>query len=412
MFEQLVEAATQSRHPAAVGAWARVENAACARRLAAMADELDRMIAADGSAEREQWCLDNWDAVAASVAAGQNVSLGVASHQLLIADSLRHRLPRVAEVFAAGAVTYRMVAAIVSRTRLVHDADALTKVDLEIAAHVTSWGSLSVEKTQHEIDYWVDRYDPAAVRRGEERVRGRRVDVSPPDSGSGTADIEARLLATDAEALDQRLDTMAAAVCQGDPRTLEQRRADALGALGHGTGRLECGCDDPDCPATSAEPSAVIVHVITHEESLSDDTPAQWDGKEPPSTPWQAGVCTAIDTDRPGRFPTRICHGWRDAARPTVGGQDRRHRQTNADRPPRRCTTGAPLHSQRSPRDVHSVPRHDVPISRLQRIRPPLRYRPHHRLPTRADAGLEPQMSMPKTSLTQNLLGLARPPTT
>ena len=96
MFDQLVDAALTSRAAAAVGAWARVENAACARRLFAMADELDAMLGADGSDERQQWCLDNWDAVAASVAAAQNVSLGVASHQLLIADSLRQRLPRVA----------------------------------------------------------------------------------------------------------------------------------------------------------------------------------------------------------------------------------------------------------------------------------------------------------------------------
>ena len=82
MFDQLVDAATGSRAPAAVGAWARVENAACARRLGAIADELDRLRAADGSADRELWCIDNWDAVAASVAAAQNVSLGVASHQL------------------------------------------------------------------------------------------------------------------------------------------------------------------------------------------------------------------------------------------------------------------------------------------------------------------------------------------
>ena len=64
--------------------------------------------AADGSEEREQWCLDNWDAVAASVAAAQNMSLGVAAHQLLIANALRHRLPRVAAVFAAGAISYRL----------------------------------------------------------------------------------------------------------------------------------------------------------------------------------------------------------------------------------------------------------------------------------------------------------------
>ena len=118
MFDQLVDAATGSRAPAAVGAWARVENAACARRLAAIADELERLRTADGSAERELWCIDNWDAVAASVAAAQNVSLGVASHQLSVALELRD-LPRVAEVFAAGAISYRVVAAVIARTRLI-----------------------------------------------------------------------------------------------------------------------------------------------------------------------------------------------------------------------------------------------------------------------------------------------------
>ena len=59
-----------------MGAWARVENAACARRLAAIADVLEARWSADGSAEREQWCLDNWNAVAAEVAACHEVSLG------------------------------------------------------------------------------------------------------------------------------------------------------------------------------------------------------------------------------------------------------------------------------------------------------------------------------------------------
>ena len=79
-----------------------MENAACARRLAAIADVLDARLAADGSADREQWCLDNWNAVACEVAAHHGVSLGVASHQLMIAAALRERLPRGAEVFAAG----------------------------------------------------------------------------------------------------------------------------------------------------------------------------------------------------------------------------------------------------------------------------------------------------------------------
>ncbi|BBZ19705.1 HNH endonuclease signature motif containing protein [Mycolicibacterium gadium] len=290
MFDGLVEAATHSRGAASVGAWARVENAACARRLLATAEELERMWAVDGSEEREQWCLDNWGAVAASVAAAQNVSLGVASHQLLIAIGLRERLPRVGEVFAAGAITYRLVSAIVARTRLISDPDTMAKVDTEIAAAVQDWGSLSAHKTETQIDYWVNRYDPAAVRRTESSARNCHVDIHDPDDGSGVVFIEGRLIITDAEALDQRLDAMARTVCDADPRTLDQRRAAALGALGHKADRLACLCEDPDCPAKDAQSSAVVVHVIAHEESLTDDTPAQLDGEapvDPDRKPWQ-----------------------------------------------------------------------------------------------------------------------------
>jgi hypothetical protein len=196
-----------------------------------------------------------------------------------------------------------MVAAIVSRTRLIVDPDALGKVDTEIATHVTCWASLSVDKTQREIDYWVDRYDPAAVRRTEERVRGCHVDVYKPADGLGTADIEARLLATDAEALDQRLEAMARAVCDGDPRTLDQRRAAALGAFGHGADQLVCVCDDPDCAAAGVQPSAVVVHVVAREESLTDDTPARWNGAEPPAPTWaelrEMTITEALTDPRP-----------------------------------------------------------------------------------------------------------------
>ena len=75
---------------------------------------------------------------------------------------------------------------------------------------------------------------------------------------------------------------MAGAVCEADPRTLEQRRADALGALGHGADRLSCGCTNPDCAAAGAAPSTVVVHVVAGEDSLTDDTPAQLDGQAAP----------------------------------------------------------------------------------------------------------------------------------
>jgi hypothetical protein len=282
MFDELVDAAVGTSGAAGVGAWARVENAACAARLAATADVLKAHMLADGSAEREDWCLDNWAAAAAEVAAAQNISMGVASHQLLVADALRERLPRVAEVFATGAISYRLVNTIVARTRLIQDSEAMAKVDTELAAHVVGWGGLSVAKTEAAIDYWVDRYDPYALRRTESRSRDRHLDVVGAEDGTGLAWIEGKLYAHDAAALDQRVDALAHTVCEHDPRTIDQRRADAMAALLAGADRLTCECGGDDCPgAEGRSRTDVVVHVIAEQDSLTDDTPVQLDGSEP-----------------------------------------------------------------------------------------------------------------------------------
>jgi Domain of unknown function (DUF222) len=282
MFDSLVAAADGARGAGGVGAWARVENAACARRLCAIADVLEARLAADGSAEREQWCLDNWDAVAAQVAAAHDVSLGVAAHQLFIAVALRERLARVGAVFAAGLISYRLVSVIVSRTRLTTEPQAMAKIDAELAGVVSGWGALSVAKAETAIDYWVDRYGPCAVVRTELGARGRHVEVKPADSGSGLSELQARLFGHDAAALDNRLEAMARAVCAGDPRTIDQRRSDALGALGHGGDRLACQCGVSGCDAADGAPSAVVVNVVAEENSLTDDTVVQLDGAGSP----------------------------------------------------------------------------------------------------------------------------------
>ncbi|WP_232004982.1 DUF222 domain-containing protein [Mycobacterium sp. ACS1612] len=286
MFDSLVAATAGLSGAGAVGAWARVENAACARRLAASADMLEARLSADGSAERDQWCLDNWDAVAAEVAAEQNVSHGVASHQLLVAMALRERLSRLAAVFATGALSYRLVAAIVTRTQLVRDPDARAALDAAIAAEAESWTRLSVANTQTAIDALIERFDPGAVRRAERSARGRHLDIVVSDDGSGVDTIEGTLLAPHSAALNARLRTLIRGVCANDPRTVDQLRSDAMGAIANYSDRLACECGDPHClaataPAAPASGGAVI-HVIAEQASLDDDTPVQLDGQTPP----------------------------------------------------------------------------------------------------------------------------------
>src|SRR3954454_17249802 len=104
MFDQLVANTTGTHGAGAVDAWTRVEAAACARRLAAMVSMLDTAHAHTGSADREQWCLDNWAAVCAHIGAAQRITSGAASSLLLIGTALRDRLPKVAAVFADGLI--------------------------------------------------------------------------------------------------------------------------------------------------------------------------------------------------------------------------------------------------------------------------------------------------------------------
>jgi hypothetical protein len=57
---------------AAIGACARVEAAAAARRLSGIAELVGRR--ADGPSDCAHWSCDNWDAIAAEVAAAPGVS--------------------------------------------------------------------------------------------------------------------------------------------------------------------------------------------------------------------------------------------------------------------------------------------------------------------------------------------------
>src|SRR3546814_7678236 len=121
----------------------------------------------------------------------------MADAQLEVAVALRERLPRVNAVFLTGAITYRMVTAIVNRTRLVGDPPVLAQVDEQIASHLGEWTALSLQRLHAAIDYWVDRYDPAAVRRAQTSSRERCITIHNPQDGSGLASIEGYLYAQD-----------------------------------------------------------------------------------------------------------------------------------------------------------------------------------------------------------------------
>src|SRR6516225_1057081 len=137
-----------------------------------------------------------------------------------------------------------------------------------------------------QVDKIVAKLDADAVRRRQQRQSDREVWFA--DDGEGVSQIGGSLFTADAHALDKRLEALAATVCQHDPRSREQRRADALGALAAGADRLGCRCRRPDC-AAGKRPAAspVVIQVIAEQATLDGrgDTPASEVGADQLITP-------------------------------------------------------------------------------------------------------------------------------
>ncbi|HOB48862.1 MAG TPA: DUF222 domain-containing protein [Mycobacterium sp.] len=255
----------------------RAENQAAARRLRAAGRLFETRRAERG--ESEDWAVDSWAAVSAEIAAAASITPGRAGSWIRHGVAMR-RLPATAAVFEAGDLDADTFATIAYRTELVTDPDTTERLDRLIAARAARWRARSLGRTIAEIDRLVHQVDRDAVRRRRERIRDREITVW--DATEDTADISGRLLATDAVALDKRLDALAATVCEADPRTHAQRRADALGALAAGAQRLMCRCERPDCPAAAAVASSVVIHVVADQSALegSTDNPAHLYGSD------------------------------------------------------------------------------------------------------------------------------------
>ncbi|WP_057312796.1 HNH endonuclease signature motif containing protein, partial [Mycobacterium tuberculosis] len=191
-----------------------------------------------------------------------------AASRLRYARAMRERLPKTAEVFSAGDIGYLMFATIVYRTDLIVDPDVLAAVDAQLAANVARWPSMTKARLAGQVDKIVARADADAVRRRKEYQAQRQFWVG--ESQDGVCQIGGSLLAVDAHALDARLSALAGTVCEHDPRSREQRRADALGALAGGADRLGCGCGRADC-AAGKRPAAppVVIHLIAEAATIN-----------------------------------------------------------------------------------------------------------------------------------------------
>jgi hypothetical protein len=261
MFEACSDAALID----GIGAASRAESAALAQRFA-LIGELDARRALE-LVERRLWRTDPYEEVAAEISAAQNISRGRAGGQINFARALRDGLPAVAAVFATGAIDYRMVDTIISRTDTV-EPDRKAALDAALARHCVKWMRLSGPKLADRVDLWVAKHDPAAVRVPPKAKGNRFVDIG--ERGAGMAGIYAHLESADAALFDSRLDALADTVCANDPRTKDQRRADAIRPLARRESTLACRCGSPDCPA-AAQRSAlgeIVINVLAEQATL------------------------------------------------------------------------------------------------------------------------------------------------
>jgi hypothetical protein len=319
MFEAFTDASLVD----AMGDATREESAAVARRFA-LIGELDARRAREWE-ERNLWCTDPYEAVVAEIAAAQNISRGRASSQVHYARVLRDALPQVAALFATGAIDVRMVMAIIARTENVED-EVRPQLDAALARHCMKWMKLSGSKLRDRIDLWVARFDPAGVRIPPKVEDSRYVEIEP--TSLGMAWIGGHVHATDAAALDQRLDALAATVCENDPRTKQQRRADATGPLARGEAQLACQCGSEDCPVAAERKAAAnaVIHVLAEQATLdgTSDYPGYLPGfgilpaesvRELATTATRKPLTIPSGTPEPGYRPSAVTSEfvrWRD----------------------------------------------------------------------------------------------------
>lgn len=272
MFDSLDEASLLAE----MTAGRRAERSAVARRLMA-AGRLCLVRMADVEVEdRTQWCIDNWEAVAAEVGAELGISRARASSEMNYGLELVVRLPKLGAAMAAGEVDFRVISVVVFRTGLIVDATVLALIDARLAAAARSWNGLSRRKIVELVDWRVRELDPAAERAARGVDEDRHVEINP--SEGGLAQFWGAVRAADAAVLDRRLDALAGSVCAEDSRTKRQRRADALAVLAAGVDSLVCDCGSEQCPAAgAAAPAQVVIHVVAEAATVSGEsaTPGQ-----------------------------------------------------------------------------------------------------------------------------------------
>jgi hypothetical protein len=322
-----------------------------------------------------------------------NLSPMAASYLVSDAEALDTRLPKVAALLAEGRTDWRTVRLIISRTDLINDDNLIAKLDQSLATRLGNWHGWSRQRIINAVDAAVRATDPDAAR--ERRVAAedeRHIGINP--LGNGMTEVYGTVAAAAATAFDRRLSQLAKQVCPADPRTLDQRRADALAALTQGR-RLACTCGQTDCPSraqddgTARDPGGarVVINVVATDQTVhaNGDQPGYLEGYR------------VIDAEQVRRLA--------EAASVLVANP------LTSPVEALRYQPSAALERAVRCRGPH------LPLPRMQPPGRCLRSRPHHPVQPSESGGRrtngagKPRMSLPSTSSTQDIRRVAGYPT-
>jgi hypothetical protein len=262
----------------------RRESMLIARRMSAIAALLwHRTGEAENapSADPGYALITGFARASAEVSAAMNMSPMAASQIVGQAEALDTRLPKVAGLLADGRIDWRTAHLIIKRTDLV-DESLMPRLDQSMADRIVSWQCWSRRRIINAVDAAVRVIDPEAAK--ERRVTADNArHVSVASQPNGMAQVRGSLPAPAAAIVDKRLSELATSVCTHDSRTFDQRRADALVALGEGR-TLTCDCERADCPSRvvdqSPAPPRFVINVIASQETVdgNSDQPGYLEG--------------------------------------------------------------------------------------------------------------------------------------
>lgn len=235
---------------------------------------------------RSQFGPDGLERAMAEVGAVLNVTPGRARELIVAGSALRHRLPFTGHALATGRLDLGHFLIAVSRTALCSP-ETIADVDAHLAQAIFARPPMARARFTVMVDAVVAQFDPDALLRRRERAEAdRKVSVRPDRHAPGQSRLSASLPMASAAEIDAQLEAMAAQPHTADPRTRDQRRADALLAMSRHESRLECRC--ADCTAaivdTAGDAASKKVrptfHIVANLSTLVglDDDPGFLDG--------------------------------------------------------------------------------------------------------------------------------------